>query len=322
MASRIEQQIPPTAALEPRDKGPNRWNLPFTDWNWRHYAFYFGVPAAFSLYAALNNWTVLQLAGYETTILFYAGHGFIPWWTTCLVCEICAKVLAPWRAPQWLILVLGSLLACFATLPYARWVTEYFAHGWLAGDPTGERSSAHILAQLGFWSSAFRATVIWVAVNLMFDRLLGLPRYRTVAPQETAPPDLAPQSGEQPVIADESSAEDGTLRFLQRLPVAVAAEEVIALKAEQHYLRVYTATRSFLTLYRFSDAVAELPAAVGCQVHRSYWVRHDAIRALHRESRKYYLEIVNGTRVPISAANQGMVRELARTHQIPVHPPL
>lgn len=314
---------------------PDGSRLPFQDWDWRHYLFYVGVPAAIAIYAALNNWTILQLTGYQTTLAFYAGHAFVPWWTSAGATYLCMRLLRPWRPPQLLLLTVGSFLACLIVLPYSDWLTEYFAVGWVRGDADGRLSAAHIYSQLGFWTFTVRATVIWILVNLAFDRFLGLPRYRYVALEAVRSSPPAPAypatdlSTAFPRSSDPGTPEprpavtgDGSLRFLQRLPATVSPDEVIALKAEQHYIKVHTATRSFMTLYRFSDAVAEMDPAAGQQVHRSYWVRSSAIRAVRREGGKYSVELASGLLVPISAANRGLIRELARTRGIPVHPPL
>jgi LytTr DNA-binding domain len=326
MANPVEIGSPLPPALGQVGTGRKPRQLPFGDWDWRHYAFYFGVPAVFSLYAALNNWAVLQVAGYERAMLFYAGHGFVPWWVSSVITWVCLRSLAPWRPHQIVVLTLGSVLACVATLPYAHWITEYFARGWLTGDSDGRLASEHIFSHIGFWAATGRATVIWVAINLVFDRFLGLPRYRLPAPAPNtaglaAPADSAAADARGEAAASIPPADD-QLRFLQRLPTAVAAGDVIALKAEQHYIRVYTTGKSFLTLYRFSDALAEFEPGIGCQVHRSYWVRYSAMRALHRRDRKYFVELVNDAEIPISAGNIGMIREIARTRGIPVHPPL
>jgi DNA-binding LytR/AlgR family response regulator len=95
---------------------------------------------------------------------------------------------------------------------------------------------------------------------------------------------------------------------------------VLAIKAEQHYVKVHTATRAFMTLYRFSDAIAEMDPAAGSQVHRSWWVRTDAIRRVRRDGRKYLLELANGLVVPISSSNRGVVADLARRAGIPMPP--
>ncbi len=320
--------MPIPATAPPGPVGPvarRRW-LPFRDWDWRHFLFYLGVPAGIATYAALNNWTILQLSGYQTTLAFYAGHAFIPWWTSAAATYLCMRLLRPWQPPKLVILALGSFLACLLILPYSSWLTEYFAVGWVKGDPDGHLSSEHIYSEVGFWAFTARATVIWVLVNFAFDRFLGLPRYRydtpEGAPEATLASSPAGNHGLAPAEVVPGVADEPALRFLQRLPASVSADEVIALKAEQHYLKVYLADRSFLTLYRFSDAVAEMDPSVGRQVHRSFWVRSSAIRAIKRDSRKYVVELVNGLVVPISVANRGLIRELARARNIPVHPPL
>ena len=311
-------QIPIPAAAPPGPLVRRRW-LPFRDWDWRHFLFYLGVPAGIATYAALNNWTILQLSGYQTTLAFYAGHSFIPWWTSAVATWLCMRLLRPWQPPKLVILVLGSFLACLVILPYSSWLTEYFAVGWVSGDPDGHLSSEHIYSEVGFWAFTARASVIWILVNFAFDRFLGLPRYRYATPA-AAPEASAP--GATPAEVEPGAVDEHALRFLQRLPATVSADEVIALKAEQHYLKVYLADRSYLTLYRFSDAVAEMDPSAGRQVHRSFWVRSSAIRGIKRDSRKYTVELVNGLAVPISVANRGLIRELARTRNIPVHPPL
>jgi hypothetical protein len=321
MTMRGQLSLRADAALAGTHPGPSRSRLPFGNWNWRHYAFYLGVPAVIAVYAALNNWAVLQLSGYQATLLFYAGHAFVPWWTSALATYLLMRLLRPWRPPAWLLWILGSFLACLVILPYSNWFTRAFAAGWLAGDSDGSRASLHILSEVGFWAFTLRATVVWVLVNLLFDRFLGLPRFQYAVPMDAgheaanfAVPDIANVSGAIPA--------DASLRFLQRLPATVGADEVIALQAEQHYIRVHTASRSFMTLYRFSDAVAEMNPAAGRQVHRSYWVRTSAIKSIHRHGRKYSLELGNELQVPISAANRGLIRELAKTHNIPTFPPL
>lgn len=301
--------------------------------DWRWLLLYVVAPAAIGLYAALNNWVVLQLSGYEKSLLFYAGHSFVPWWTSAILTWACYRLLKPWRPPAVLLLVLGGTLSCILMLPYTNWLTGLFAAGWLAGDSDGSRTAAHIMSQVGFWSFTLRAVVVWTLVNLAFDRVLGLPRYRysTAADSPAAPPvpaEIAPAGdgaaalmpGGGAATHDAPVVQPAGQRLLQRLPVPVRADDVIALKAEQHYVKVYTDSRSFMTLYRFSDAVAEMDPAAGSQVHRSYWVRVTAISRIRRDGRRYELELANGLVVPISTSNRGIVQAIARRAGVPLPP--
>jgi DNA-binding LytR/AlgR family response regulator len=72
---------------------------------------------------------------------------------------------------------------------------------------------------------------------------------------------------------------------------------LLALKAEGHYLQVHTDAGSDLILYRLSDALLEVDAADGAQVHRSWWV---AARALSGQKHRDRLTLVNGIEVPVS----------------------
>ena len=298
-------------------------SAPYTDWNWRLILFYLGVPGIIAVYAALNNWAVLQVAGYTGSLLFYAGHAFIPWWTTSIITYFFYRLFARWRPRQLLILVLGTVLACVIILPYSVWLTETFASGWLPGDATGELASLHIHDEIGFWSFTLRASVMWVVVNVVFDRFLGLPRYRY---GDLAASATAGQAGLSIGAGAGGNVDKGSGRpspvFLRRLPADVEETDVIALKAEQHYVKVFTPKRSFMTLYRFSDAVAEMDPEAGHQVHRSYWVRTTAIRKIRRAAKKFELELDNEMKVPVSAPNSGLIKQLAQASDIPVHPPL
>ncbi len=325
MEKQKDTDLPKDGALADDKPPTDILATPYTEWNWRLILFYLGVPAIIAIYAALNNWAVLQVAGYTGSLLFYAGHAFIPWWTTCLLTYICMRLLARWRPRQLLILTLGTVLACVVILPYSIWLTESFAAGWLPEDATGELSTLHIHDEIGFWAFMLRASVIWIAVNLVFDRFLGLPRYRYDVSESLANGSAQTGGASSAAGGPDTSANAGAgpePRFLQRLPAHLAVDDVIALKAEQHYVKVYTAEKSFMTLYRFSDAVAEMDPEAGRQVHRSYWVRTTAIRRIKRAAKKYELELVNDLTVPVSGPNNGLVRRLAQTRNIPVHPPI
>ena len=75
---------------------------------------------------------------------------------------------------------------------------------------------------------------------------------------------------------------------------------VIALKAEEHYVRVWTAQGTDFLRYRFRDAVDDMSGQPGLQVHRSWWVRTDSVREVRKKGRGLQLELVNGLEVPVS----------------------
>ena len=68
--------------------------------------------------------------------------------------------------------------------------------------------------------------------------------------------------------------------FRLRLSAKRRAARLIAIEAEDHYVRVHTDLGSELVAMRFSEALDELAQAYGFQVHRSWWVGAQAIEAV------------------------------------------
>jgi tetratricopeptide (TPR) repeat protein len=85
--------------------------------------------------------------------------------------------------------------------------------------------------------------------------------------------------------------------------------EVLCLKAEDHYLRVYSTAGEALVLFRFSDAVKALPKEAGLQVHRSYWVSRSALLKTPRRGQRQYLELTNGLTLPVSRSHVPELRD-------------
>lgn len=90
-------------------------------------------------------------------------------------------------------------------------------------------------------------------------------------------------------------------RFAERLPLPLRSLPVIALQAEDHYLRVHLhGGQSTLILMRLSDAIAELPADTGAQTHRSWWVAKDAVRSVAKGDGRATLTLDHNVEAPVS----------------------
>jgi hypothetical protein len=96
-------------------------------------------------------------------------------------------------------------------------------------------------------------------------------------------------------------------RFWRRLPVALG-RDLYAVRAEDHYIRVYTASGDDLVLHRFSDAVTELEGLEGLRVHRSWWVARNGLAGVERRDRKVFLKLRNGEEAPVSRTYLPAVR--------------
>jgi hypothetical protein len=80
------------------------------------------------------------------------------------------------------------------------------------------------------------------------------------------------------------------------------------LKAEGHYVRVRTTLGTDLIHYRLSDAVEQL-ASLGLQVHRSYWISYEALRAPATRIESGAIQLDTGETIPIGPTYLVKVRE-------------
>jgi DNA-binding LytR/AlgR family response regulator len=89
-------------------------------------------------------------------------------------------------------------------------------------------------------------------------------------------------------------------RFMERLPMRLRHARLIAIEAEDHYLRVHTDAGSELLLMRLADAVAELGDIAGARTHRSWWVARDGVVEVENRQGRMTLMLSGGVSAPVS----------------------
>jgi hypothetical protein len=97
--------------------------------------------------------------------------------------------------------------------------------------------------------------------------------------------------------------------LLDRLPPGFGVP--LAIKSEDHYVRIYARERDALILLRLRDAIAELGSTQGLQVHRSWWVARDSIVSSARDGRNLTLNLANGITVPVSRDGAALLKTSA-----------
>jgi hypothetical protein len=166
---------------------------------------------------------------------------------------------------------------------------------WLCGLASGLFLSAPI------WLLAHQtAPVLWLGHappassewGSYFEVLIFMLPTGLTAALVIRPPRAAPGLREPPAI-------DAVARLYRQLPVALG-REVLALQAEDHYVRVHTPRGSALLLMRLADAVSDVGGLEGMRVHRSWWVAKDAIGSSRLEGRRLTLALTNGLSVPVT----------------------
>jgi len=110
-----------------------------------------------------------------------------------------------------------------------------------------------------------------------------------------------------PAANASKSSTDAT--FMQRLPVKYRTSTLYAISSEDHYLRVYTSLGEELILMRLADAILELGGDKGLQVHRSWWIAHDAVSDERKDSGRSFLITPSGTEVPVSRSYRSAAKD-------------
>lgn len=114
---------------------------------------------------------------------------------------------------------------------------------------------------------------------------------------------------ERPVETHASAPGAAPARFLDRLPPRLRGARLIAVQAEDHYLRLHTDRGSDLILMRLADALNELEGLEGAQTHRSWWVARDAVASVARGDGRAALTLEGGPVAPVSRRYARALRE-------------
>lgn len=97
--------------------------------------------------------------------------------------------------------------------------------------------------------------------------------------------------------------------FRELLPPALRDAAIVAIEAQDHYLRVHTDRGAALVLCRLSEAVAQLAGVEGARTHRSWWVARDAVLGTRRGRGRGVLQLRDGLSAPVSRTYAPALRQ-------------
>ncbi|MEQ9109500.1 MAG: LytTR family DNA-binding domain-containing protein [Rhodospirillaceae bacterium] len=268
--------------------------------------FYVLVPV--SIGAILGWYRAGYTAEYPIAVSLFEwiANFFALWVAFDLGSRLAAYLMRPWTPPLWLILILGGLAGVAVSRPLRSFIRDMAGHlspgiKTDIGFPPDLIWQEFVFAYLGVITVPI---MIWVLVNYVYHEALHLPRYGCHGQKKTLMPDPIPVGAK--FTHRNTNADQRPLplnmhppEFMKRL-TAGADAEIIALQAEDHYLRVFTGEKNELIRYRFSDAIDEVHELPGLQVHRSFWVSTAAIESIRRAGRSYEIKMTSGLSVPVS----------------------
>lgn len=160
---------------------------------------------------------------------------------------------------------------------------------------------AGIMADIatGLVLSLLFCALTWMTMNAEAARELGGTDFAAMA---------SDHDGNRPPGDPATHRETGRVPLLLRLK-PVNRGLPLHLTVSDHYTEVTTIAGRELILLRFADALGELGAVPGLQVHRSHWVADAHVVRLVRDNGRMTIQLGDGTEVPVSRTYAAAVRE-------------
>lgn len=169
-----------------------------------------------------------------------------------------------------------------------------------------------VKTQLQLWAPQVLPHVTWgeltlqtLTINVLMSSLAWVIREhrQPVPPRRAAPvPEIA-------VTRPEPDVRPGDDALMARLPMALRHARLVALSAEDHYLRVHTDRGNALILMGLSQAIEGLGTERGLRIHRSHWVASDALAGRKRSAGGTALTLGCGLVLPVSRSGRRLLAE-------------
>jgi hypothetical protein len=285
--------------------------------------FFLIVPALLGCMLGATRAGVALYFPWGIGLLFWTVSSVGVWGCLFVGSTLVAAALRRWQLPLWLVLsagaVLGSLPGRYFVFSVAGALGDHMFPGRVPQTaPPFEMSVGFAAYFLQGWAGVY---LIWIVASVLFDRWLasqvepvagGVDPIRHSARAECHVP-LGSVGFNSHHAADwDPKGADPSASLLDRLPRHIG-RDVVALEAEDHYVRVHTTVGSSLIFARFGDAMTALSALDGVRVHRSYWVRRAAVQGVSVQGKGLMLTLSNDMRVPVSHGFREVARDAGIT---------
>jgi hypothetical protein len=260
--------------------------------------FYIGIPMVLGILFSLVGTRLTYGMPYLDALVYMILHMFIAWWTVNLGAVIIKVGFRSWRPPTIVVCMMGLLVALIPAAFLFQTIGDFYA-GLYPVFATNRYDTIQ-----PNWNLAYLLHFVRYSAPVVPTFLAGVYGYRAATGIDwygygnrhagfaaTVPP-------QQTTLATAQLIE-GT-----KLP---ADARLMAIKAEQHYIRIWSDQGNDLVRYRFSDLEDTLRNCQGAQVHRSWWVNPDFVHSHRQNGRKLELIINDDLTVPVSLSYKNAV---------------
>ena len=255
-------------------------------------AIYLLVPLFQALISTVSHTDPGQFLPHLESIIYRVGNWIVFWMMASAFTWAFTVPATLSRLPRWLLVFAGGLASAFACMVLSPWYDQLFSGSFT--DPEIFVKFVNPSARLapGSLMQTAAAAISFAGLWTLFKLLFESSAIQILSPAPIQPD--SPASAQPRYMASSLP----TPRFIERMS-GIGVEDILALEAEDHYVRVHLRTGSELIHYRFADAVTEMGSDYGIRVHRSFWVAKPAIKEIKRGQR-IEITMTNGSRIPVS----------------------
>ncbi|MDG2243728.1 MAG: LytTR family DNA-binding domain-containing protein [Rhodospirillaceae bacterium] len=261
---------------------------------------YLAYPVLLAVFNGVRGTVWAPEMGATDTILMFLFCGLLTYWFAALVAHSLHHAMATWSIHPVFALISGIIAALFFSyfviLVYINAVADIYPSLAKLINADGSVLTDGLIDYVTRPSTLIPVP-LWLGANYVYEAIskdvLFFPSLREKS--EPASSQKAPNLTTSP--------------FFTKLKRELG-QNILALEAQEHYVRVYTDKGDSLVLYRFGDAVQEVALSFnGLRVHRSYWIAKAAVSEIYPAKSSYRLKLSNDLEVPVSNAYKKVVEE-------------
>ena len=250
-------------------------------------AMLIGLPILAGIVLGANQTRAGAYLPWVLSIVYWLVTSLATWWLFGLATLGTRALLKPWSPPDWTIWLTGAVVGSFLARPAIYTIVAMFRPVMHAPNLRQMVPARPDLDFLAYYLTNWSVVIAMWMISCWWLRKAAR---RTAASPPAPPGETLPSP---PALHG----------MLLRLPRQIG-HEVVALQAEDHYVRVHTRLGNALLLGSLSDAIADVQRSGmrGQRTHRSWWVAEDAVTTTSRRGRHLILVLCNQIEVPISVS--------------------
>jgi hypothetical protein len=267
---------------------------------------YLGLPVMLALFNGIQGSTWAPELGMLKSIFMFLACGIPTYGFAALIAHSVLRLKTIIRFNP----IIALIVSAIATVPFSYFVVAMFVRLFGAFYP----SLQPLLHESGFGigdglliymtgTTGILIGPIWIGAQYLYERISGDVLFFEGHLKERQ----LNQNNETDPEARDINLD--ALPFLNKIKPDVG-RNILALEAQEHYVKVYTDRGDDLVLYRMGDAVQELSQVqAGLRVHRSYWVAERAVTEILPAKNTHRLKLSNGLEVPVSNSYKKVVEQ-------------